>query len=394
MRSTRILLIFSLLLAVLSACVLAQGNNDGDKNTATKTTGPNTLDTKNTNTNTNKPQATNSRPAAPSPAADRTKTDTKATESTTSAASIASAIDKSNNSPTLVLPSVNSVSPSATEIISVPTDDSGRPLPTLPGGFQIPTVITPPPTKNAPFMQQSRYPEGTVFIAVGAALAFFGFVVVAWRGLVAWSLHRSVKRAAAMPKAVDPKTLFRTPRASDRKSGFYAAGPGSTLSLDHLSTTVRTPGTTNRAHTPNSSLFFSPTSNTTASERRSAYLPAGFYAAGASSNGAPAPPVQGSRKSMTPGDPSLTNLQQSYHPMPSGRAGYPQRGTGISPPSSPLMPPQSRGNISGTGTERLSGLRINDSQTSLSFPPAGRAPSAYLEDLFESHQTPQLGKFT
>src|SRR5262249_19369783 len=75
-------------------------------------------------------------------------------------------------------------------------DDGPTGLPTLTGiyatySYPPPTV---PPTKNAPFMQRSNLPDGTVFIAVGAILGAFGSAVMLWRAPVAFLLHPSLRR--------------------------------------------------------------------------------------------------------------------------------------------------------------------------------------------------------
>ena len=234
--------------------------------------------------------------------------------------------------------------------------------------YALPTV-TPPPAKGALFMQPYTLPEGTVFICVGAGLALCGLVVLAWRGLVAWSLHRSVRRATQQPPGIlDAKPLTHMGGggggggggAKTGGGGFYAAGPGSTLSLDQLAASNRSPGANN------SSLFFSPTSAPAPApldRRASAYLPAGFY-------------VAGNRKSQGP--PS--NSSQTHF----ARA---PRAPGASPPGTPLMAPASRGAPGSAGT-----VRASDSQTSLNVAPTGRAPSAYLEDLFESHGVLESGQ--
>lgn len=271
------------------------------------------------------------------------------------------------DSTTTSLPQITSTAAATTASAVVITasnsqngDDAGLTgLPKLSSLYSIPT-ITPPPTRGAPFMQQSKYPEGTIFIAVGSGLAFLALIVFIWRGIVAWSLHRSMQRATAKPGIIDSKSPLHNVGKGGSGGTFYAVGPGSTLSLDHLGSSNRSQGPG-----PNGSLFFSPTSNPVAppsagGDRRSTYLPAGFYAAGNRNSGV------------------IPNNSQTRF----GRA----RGQGISPPGTPLMAPQSRGNASSIGTERLSSMRINDSQTSLALPPTGRAPSAYLEDLFENHQ--------
>ena len=249
-------------------------------------------------------------------------------------------------------------------------------LPKLAGANYPPPTV--PPTANAPFMQKSNLPEGTVFIAVGAALGFFGFMVLAWRGLVAWSLHRSVKRAAMAQTA--KYAHGRDPRGGPGKpkSPYFSTAAGSTLSLDHLAASGKGGGS--KPHSAHTSLYFSPTAGAgmhSPSNRASGYLPAGYYAAG---NGAP-----GGGTGMTHiggGATSLSNLglQSKRYSRVQSRGQSPQR--------SPSLP-TSRGTDSVLSGSRLStqGLvgQISNSNLNLSVAPQGRAPSAYLEDLFENH---------
>lgn len=238
--------------------------------------------------------------------------------------------------------------------------------------YPAPTV---PPTADAPFMQKSSLPDGTVFICVGAALGFIGVLVLAWRGLVAWSLHRSVQRAAIAQSS--KYSRVGDPRANNGKSTgpYFSPGPGSTLSLDHLAASGKAGGKTPSAH---GSLFFSPTAGTgmqTPGNRGSSYLPAGYYAAG---NSAP-----GGASGMTQvggGGIGLSNLAPQDHRYSRARS------TGPSPPGSPSLPP-SRGADSTLARLSSAGLTIHASNSSLnlSAAPQGRAPSAYLEDLFENH---------
>ncbi|KAB8305156.1 hypothetical protein EYC80_004448 [Monilinia laxa] len=230
-------------------------------------------------------------------------------------------------------------------------------LPTLAGAFQIPSPSVPP-TSNAPFMQHSNYPEGTVFIAVGAILGAMALAVLVWRTMVAWALHRSVKRAARQQNHVDQKQLFQAPQAP-----FYKyADKESTLSLGGLGGKggKKRPTTGNGAPSQ-TSLFFSPTAlagGNNPGNRGSGYLPAGYYAAGTAVPGG----YPGDRQSI-----NMSNL------TPQGHARHP---IDRSPPGSP-----------GHGTH-------SDSSTSDVRPVDGnvRAPSAYLDDLFDgenSHPAPQ-----
>lgn len=278
-------------------------------------------------------------------------------------------------------------------------------------GYGIPDVQVPD-TAAAPFMQKSNLPDGTVFICVGAALGFFGASILAWRALVAWSLHRSVKRAAQAQNLADIKAMSSVP---GKKRGMYnVVGANSNMSLDHLS--AAPPGTSRpqkpfasnaNSGTPpksTSSLFFSPTAGGATGlrdsvvNRSSNYLPAGYYAAGNSQ------PAQGSPVMHVGGH----NPHLSTHSLITPGNRYSTR-SGISPPGSPSIPPSSRGfdrappsrdgismynrnSVATLGTPR--GLygheQGNPSQLSLNVPggttvAGGRAPSTYLEDLFENH---------
>ncbi|KZF26853.1 hypothetical protein L228DRAFT_243379 [Xylona heveae TC161] len=264
-------------------------------------------------------------------------------------------------------------------------------LPTLSGGYKYPPPSVPP-TANAPFMQHSNLPEGTVFIVVGAALGFLGLAVLAWRGFLAWSLHRSVRRAAMHENARESKAMLRAPGA-----GFYSThgGGSSTLSLDALSTPVTKHAARPKSMPPpRDSLFFSPTAgagqqyaalnnnspnnNTNTNNRASTYLPAGYYAAGtahAGSGGGAGGGAAGSSYNLSPS-----------HAYSRSRS---------SPPSSPGLSPQRGGGGGGGGYRDSTYSRLSNpaalSHESLTSPPQGRAPSAYLEDLFETHRTDTHG---
>jgi hypothetical protein len=284
-------------------------------------------------------------------------------------------------------------------------------LPTL-AGVGIPDMIVPN-TGAAPFMQKSNLPDGTVFICVGAILGFLGACVLLWRTLVAWSLHRSVKRAAMAQSMADMKAMSAVP---GKKRGMYnVVGGSSTMSLDHLS---GAPAGTSRPSKPfaqgpggtppraQSSLFFSPTAGGAAGardqgNRSSTYLPAGYYG---SSNAAPA---SGSPMTHTGGNAG----QISTHSLAAPGNRYSVR-SGMSPPTSPSPPPSrgyerapssrdgmssynrmsavspnlpgnTRSGVYGYGNESMSQLSLNVPGGTTQ--PGGRAPSAYLEDLFENH---------
>lgn len=290
-------------------------------------------------------------------------------------------------------------------------------IPTI-AGVGIPDQKVPN-TAGAPFMQKSDLPDGTVFICVGAILGFFGASILVWRMLVAWSLHRSVKRAAQAQNLADIKSMSAVP---GNKRGMYnVVGASSTMSLDHLAAAPigksksTKPFAQPLGGTPpqsQSSLFFSPTAGgppgvrDSVANRSSSYLPAGYYAAGNSAA------AGGSPMASIGGNLSAHNLH-----TPGNR--FSAR-SGISPPESPSLPPSrggfarpppSRDGLSvynrnsmatlGTPGNTRSGVYghggENMSQISLNVPggntTGGRAPSAYLEDLFENHGTGSTERF-
>ncbi|KAI9754207.1 MAG: RNA-binding protein lsm5 [Chaenotheca gracillima] len=272
-----------------------------------------------------------------------------------------------------------------TSLSSSGADPSSIPLPTIAGQYSYPPPSVPP-TAKAPFMQHSNLPEGTVFIAVGGALAFLAVCVLAWRGLVAWSLHRSVKRAAMQQNISDQKTFYRPPGGK-----LYSSTAGSTLSIDRLAFGGRGNTAANsqpqRSHTPNESLFFSPTANRgsvagldNAGNRQSGYLPAGYYAAGNSApGGGNEPRPQSGMTQLGSGIMNIGPKSQGYTRAQS---------MGPSPPGSPGLRPTSQGGdslYSGVPHSTTGAVLSSSSSVNLNAPPQGRAPSAYLEDLLETH---------
>ncbi|KAH8764609.1 hypothetical protein BGZ57DRAFT_902313 [Hyaloscypha finlandica] len=274
---------------------------------------------------------------------------------------------------TAALPKLPSSGPSNSRLPSLPTN-----LPTLTG---VATIVTPvvPNTKQAPFMQQSTMPDGTVFIIVGAILGFMATSVLLWRGLVAWALHRSVKRAALAQNTAmnDTKTLFRTPgppppefyKYKDREStislGLKGHKSGKKEKRGNRTTSTAGAG----AGVSASNLFFSPTAGaataslSNAGNRGSNYLPAGYYAAGAAQAGAGQSHVTlGHQPSI-----SLSNLQQMQ--------GYPRANRmGETPPDSPA-----------DGAQSSSTLNLSQG-----YGAQERAPSAFLEDLFDGENGPPV----
>jgi hypothetical protein len=271
--------------------------------------------------------------------------------------------------PTITGPSSSTTTDTATvPSITGPSDtstDTATDFPTLAGAYVKPSV---PPTANAPFMKQSKLPEGTVFIIVGAILGFLAMSVILWRGLVVWSLHRSIKRAAIQQNVSTAKSTFQTPPApfyafKDRESALSVGGMGPKSGR-------RSTRPSTASGIANQSLFFSPTAGANGlgnpANRGSGYLPAGYYAAGASQlgNGQGMAHVGSGNAGI-----SLSNLGPS-------RDGYAKtRSVGPSPPGSPYInaiPSSSTLNLSQAPGEHQ------------------RAPSAYLDDLFDSEASPPV----
>ena len=245
-------------------------------------------------------------------------------------------------------------------------DDGDEPMPSLTNpnfAGQPPPTYGPariPPTNNAPFMNHSTLPDGTVFIVVGAILGAFGITILLWRTIVACLLHRSVERAA-LAQHVDVNksaAAFPPPPApfykfTDRDSSHSlpAGGLGAPAGARNNRKSHR--GPTPSSTPSQTNLFFSPTAapagGANASNRDSRFLPSGFYA-----SASPAPAQHGHGNSI-----SLSNLR------PSSR-GF---ATGPTPPESPSMRAQSR--------------NISTSSINLNRPPSGRAPSAFLDDLLD-----------
>lgn len=239
-------------------------------------------------------------------------------------------------------------------------------LPTLTRGG-IPAYPPPsvPPTQDAPFMQHSKLPEGTVFIAVGAILGALGAAILLWRTIVSLLLHRSVKRAAMAQHTPNGKAGFPAPPApfykyTDQNSSMSLA-PGSG------SAAGRGVRRTNRGPVPSatpshSNLFFSPTAITSPGPRTPTYLPSGFYA---SASGSPA------------GNQTNNIGLQNLRPDSRGHYANASRHTlSASPPDSPqYLARRDAKNMS------TSSLHLN------TVSPGQRAPSAYLEDLLADDPT-------
>jgi hypothetical protein len=363
------ILLFSALLLLICGQAVAQKTSKETTNAPAATNTAATSSDSTTDATTNAPTTTTS----------NTNGGNKNTASTTDTQS--TSVQTTTESTSLVTTEATSTSESSLSLPHLPTSDSTSTtgLPTLPSSSSnggngaasttwVAPVISVPPTANAPYMQKSNLPEGTVFIAVGAALGVIGLSVLAWRAMVAWSINRSVRRAAEMQAAAETKILLaggkRRRSSHHRRHSSHHRHRHHTSSVsmrDLNSVGQRQSSYPTLSKTPASqgSLFFSPTASAgmnQSTNRGSGYLPAGYYAAG----------------SATPGG-------HNRHGNPS-------------PPGSPHLP-TSRGHDTpfGSRSSMAVGAGASNSTLSLNVPPHsshGRAPSAYLEDLFSSH-TPQ-----
>ena len=273
-----------------------------------------------------------------------TRTGTAAATETSDSNSAAATSDATDSaaatSSTGAMPSLSTAKPSIPHLTG---------LPSLSGAFDYPPP-TVPPTANAPYMQKSNLPEGTVFICVGAGLAFIGLVMIAWRLAVRWMVNRSVKKAAISAYTQDTKTLVE----ADRKSRFYSHSPDSTLSMERLTKTGR-PISTAPKQPPSANLFFSPTAgagmHNVGNRNSSGYLPAGYYSMGNASAASGMPTTQiGGGGPRRPQSEAYSNVPRYED----------------SPQSSPGLPPR---------------LGPQDSVSNISSEQSTRTPSNYLDDL-------------
>ena len=282
-------------------------------------------------------------------------------------------------------------------------------------GAGIPELFIPW-TAGAPFQQKSSLPEGTVFIAIGAILAFCGACALLWRGMVAWSINRSVKRAALASVGAGEKNTWGGSsgyRSVSQKQSSLYKDVGSSMSLDQLTSAGKPmkphfrDSTMERHDTPPADLFFSPTAKVSnreskLSHRNSGYMPSGYYASPNShaAGGAPGTTLggDGSHHSIAPyaNRNSYMNMTEPSPPespsLPATRSSHGYRGSrdGL------RAPPSREGRKSYLSAEPRSGhssaLYAQPSSSSLmvgsqsvSDLGGSRAPSQYLDELFDNH---------
>lgn len=265
-------------------------------------------------------------------------------------------------------------------------------------------------------MQKSTYPEGTVFICIGAILGFLGLCVLAWRAMIAYTINRSVKRAAlasimasdakapgwlsggmAMKKGPGGK-MYRQP--TDASSHSLEALDANGKKLDPYATQRVAPAPTRKEQKRDpTGLFFSPTAatganvNTAPGTRNSTYLPAGYYAASAAqpAGGAATTTLGGQSSRPSPPDSPTMRPTTSRLRAPStgdaarNRSSY--AATTSNRNSAPMLTPTyapggtSQGLYSQPSTSSLAvGFGQHDDDL-----PGARAPSAYFDDILNEH---------
>ena len=223
-----------------------------------------------------------------------------------------------------------------------------------------------------------------------------------------------------------PDVYSAMPYSSFQSGGYKSMYTDSNMSLEALSNTKTAYGGAGEVHggkskedyrhdkrashqpkraskmPPSSDLFFSPTNNgansNSGANRTSTYMPAGYYAPGASQANSGNPIAHlgrgaegagygrlASRDGLAtpspPGSPSLRpqSRPQSTHLRPGSAAGL-----SANPRHSSRLSTQALAQHDAAQGKKRS--RLGESgDFSLNAPPIGRTPSTYLEDLFENH---------
>jgi hypothetical protein len=325
--------------------------------------------------------------------ASSTKESTSSSSGSSATSTDASTTDSSSATSAASTTSTGSSSSGASSTVNAgPTD-----LPTI-AGAGIPTMVVPY-TANAPFMQHSTLPQGTVFIVVGAVLAFLGACVLFWRALVAWSINRSVKQAAIASVSGNDKatkTWGGSSAGYNPVKGNLYKDAGSNMSLEALNAAGKPLKTdTSRKQPPPDGLFFSPTAHNRMSDaglgtrpvsqlmgnRSSTYLPAGYYA------NTSVQPGGGAGSTTIGGNLAPYARNSVYENSPPTTPGH----TGNSRNS--YLRASSRDGLGGSRNSYLdpspraghSSASYNTQPQNNDGLPGSRAPSAYLEDLFDNH---------
>ena len=261
-------------------------------------------------------------------------------------------------------------------LVGAPTVTDGNAVPTYP-----PPAI--PPTADAPFMQKSSLPSGTVFICAGAILGVLLACFMLWRAWVAWSIHQSMKRLnggylSLLAQGPTQSSFLDSGAQLLKKSNpFYKQPPsGSMISMSLLHNEEQRADSQTpvyRTGPDKQSLFFSPTASSglpsggLAAKKGSEYMPSGYYAA--------AEPARSQSQSYSLGNLPAGPQGSINHRRPSPHSPAPLVTLDVRRDSSrglaPSLPP------------------ANQSRGSLGMESESRAPSAYVEDMFDVPPVPQ-----
>lgn len=257
--------------------------------------------------------------------------------------------------------------------------------PTLANSGANPTYPPPtiPPTADAPFMQKSSLPSGTVFISAAGVLGLMLVCVILWRLWVTWTIQRRVKKVqqgyARMHQQKRSRLGFTKDgvRLSKKPTPFYQqAGTGSMISMKLLDRKEEpdNPQSLLPDKAPDKrSLFFSPTaSNGLPStglggvRTSSQYLPSGYY------------PVSAGDRSRNQAYSlhEISNAQRSELQEPGSRSDSP----------APLLPDIA---VETLPSGSADGPLHEEGSLSWDNRAGSRTPSAHLEDIFNLNSVSQ-----
>lgn len=256
-----------------------------------------------------------------------------------------------------------------------------------------------------------------------------------WRIMVAWSVNRSVRRTAMMASGGGSEknggysgwggssrkssgyNPVGTTRHTRPSSGYkdYAAKLSNSVSLENLTSAGKShkskPMRPSSGTTASKDLFFSPTAQgresamSNHSHRTSGYMPTGFYASPSAQapanttvgggNGSIAPYARNAASpppGASPHSRGSTTLRGSYGVSRDGYGGGSRDSYLAAPISRQGARSPTRNSMYGNNIYAQpsnSSLMVGQSTNS---EPSTRAPSAYLEDLFDQHGGGMVGR--
>jgi hypothetical protein len=209
--------------ALVASLALLVGQVNAQKPAkATPTTAAKPAETSdNTSSDSPTPAGTSDTPQTPASSGDSSSAPDSKSRQQTSSANLPSV----ESTPTGALPQISSAPP-------LP----GLSTATFPGITQnpvnIPTYqVVIPSNDNNPFLQTSGFPEGTVFIVVGSALAGLALMLIAWRAIYIWCLHIQTKKQR---KTLKYSEMEQRPYTAVNGNANASPFSGGNISLDYL----------------------------------------------------------------------------------------------------------------------------------------------------------------